>query len=147
MGSGLTLEAAAEKALLESLQIRAGLAKLCASDIGKATIPSSAREAIWTWSDPASVELLRNVVKETRPLPIRAEKPDLSIVTALDTLRSTGHDITYARLGALEHLEVVRVHVGNTIAPEPVCEDLPPRLVAWLRKTGLPAPYPDPILS
>ena len=147
VGSGSSYSSAGAKALLESFQIRAGLIRLCAADIARSVIPAPIREAERIWTDPASVELLRHLIIDPE---IRGESLPQTVLQPADIIReveSSSGPIFYAPLGSFHGLEVVRVYIPGSLQPDPTVEDAPTRLQEWLRRSGLPAPYPDPILT
>ena len=146
MGSGLTMEDAALKAVLEAFQIRSGLQRLAGSEGSASMFPAQGRSAAQLWSDPASRGLIEHLLDDQKQAP-RCGGGTHSVAETVSAVEGQGHHIVYARLGEFHGLQAVRVHVGNAVEPDPLNEDVPPRMAQWLSKVRLRAPYREPILT
>ena len=146
IGSALSIEEAALKAVLEALQIRFGLLRLVHQDSAASMFPAEGRSAARLWSDPASRGLIEHLLDDPKVIPEAKPSPS-SATAAVSKIEREGHRIVYSRLGEFQGLQAVRVLVGNAVEPDPLNESIPSRMAHWLEKAGLRTPYREPILT
>jgi thiazole/oxazole-forming peptide maturase SagD family component len=149
VGAHTSLKGAAYKAVLESLQIRSGLVRLCQKQTHNILLPSAAKDAPSAWSDPSSLLELSHLFEEAIGLsdPSLLGIEGLNPETIVESISQISGSIVWSNLGQKANLHVVRVILENCVPPDHDPSLISPRLQQWLSVTKTRFPSTFPILT
>lgn len=138
------------RALLESVQVHEGLARVATENWNKIAtrIERNHSQPRVAWSDPLFRPNLAHLVNRSSSYSINRKMEHVKNIGELcDWLMEHEHRIFWAHLGNAGGLDVVRVYVENVVMPDSRLEYFGNRLKQWIKKLGIPSPYTDPILT
>jgi len=144
-------EIAIKRALLEALQVHEGLARFSIGNWERmvARIERNHSHPRFAWGDPLYRPNLAHLINsgdEDVELLESARFVD-DLPALCDWLMNNNHRIFWAQLGTLSGLTVVRVFVEGLVMPDNRMEYKEARLEKYIKKSALPGPYTDPILT